>query len=88
MSEEQKLIMDATAKMTVNQLRDILRYIKFVQYESENIDKAPEHLVIKDDEDFVQKIKEGMEDTEEISFEDVIEKMERKIMMQRGDNIE
>ena len=82
MSEEQRMIIDATTHMQKSQLREILSFIRYIQFKSENIDEAPEDLIIKDDEDFIEKIKDGMEDTEEIPFEEVMDKMNKKIESQ------
>lgn len=84
MSEEQRMIIDATANMSLNQLKEILSYIRYLQFKSKDVAEAPDDLIIKNDEDFIQKIKEGMEDQEELSFEEVKEKMRKKILLQSG----
>ena len=50
MSEEQRMIIDATANMPVNQLREILTYIRYIQYKSMKTD-VPERLIVKDEEE-------------------------------------
>ena len=84
MSEEQKMIIEATSNMSKNKLREILSFIRYIQYRSDDFDEAPDELIIKNDEDFLEKIKEGMEESKEISFEEAMSRMERKIMPQRG----
>ena len=84
MSEEQKMIIEATSNMSKNKLREILSFIRYIQYRSDDFDEAPDELIIKSDKDFVEKIKDGMEESKEISFEEAMARMERKIMPQRG----
>ena len=61
MSEEQKMIIDATANMPVNQLREILTYIRYIQYKSMKTD-VPERLIVKDEEELAKKLQKGIDD--------------------------
>lgn len=78
MSEQQKLLMDTAIKLPDDVIEKILEYIVSLGYDI-NVLKAPEHLIIKDKADLIEKLEEGINDTEEISFEDVVEIMDKKI---------
>ena len=78
MSDQQKLLVNTAINLPDNIIEKVLEYIVFLGYDV-NVLKAPGHLIIKDKDDLVKKLEEGMSDTEEISFEDVIKIMDEKI---------
>ena len=78
MSEQQKLLVNTAINLPDDAIERILEYIVSLGYDI-NVLKAPEHLIIKDKDDLIKKLEEGMNDTEEISFEDVMKIMDEKI---------
>ncbi|MCI9274644.1 MAG: hypothetical protein HFJ24_00955 [Clostridia bacterium] len=76
--QKQKLIetIEELPEELANKVIDYMEYIKFMYV----IDKAPRDIVIKDKNDLIRKLEEGMEDTDsgkvcsiEEAFEEVTE---------------
>lgn len=84
MSEQLKMLINTAEGMTDKQIKEVVSFAKYIKYKAEDIEDGPEELIVKDDEDFIQKIKDGMEDSEEMTFEEAAKRMDEKIMLQRG----
>ena len=78
MSNQQKLLLNTVINLPDDAIEKILEYIVSLGY-NVNVLEAPEHLVIKNKDDLIKKLEEGMSDTEEISFEEVVKIMDEKI---------
>ena len=78
MSNQQKLLLNTVINLPDDAIEKILEYIVSLGY-NVNVLEAPEHLIIKNKDDLIKKLEEGMSDTEEISFEDVVKIMDEKI---------
>ncbi len=77
MSEEQRMIIDATANMSTNQLREILTFIQYIQFKSKKVE-VPERLVINSEEDLIKKIDGSYENMDKaISLEDAVAEIEK-----------
>ena len=78
MSEQQKLLVDTAIKLPDDAIKKILDYIVSLGFNLAEID-APEHLIIKDKKELIEKLEEGMNDPDEISFEEFANRMDKKI---------
>lgn len=78
MSEQQKLLVDTAIKLPDDAIKKILDYIVSLGFNLDESD-APEHLIIKDKKDLIKKLEEGMNDPDEISFEEFTNRMDKKI---------
>ena len=78
MSNQQKLLLNTMINLPDDAIEKILEYIVSLGY-NVNVLEAPEHLIIKNKDDLIKKLEEGISDTEEISFEDVVKIMDEKI---------
>ena len=77
MSEEQKMIMLATTNMGKKQLREILSFIEYIQFKSENVE-APKELIPNNKEDLEKMLEEADKDIENgdvYSFDEVATEM-------------
>lgn len=77
-SEKQKLLrsIENLPEELASQLLDYMEYIKFMYV----VDKVPDDLVIKDNQDLIQKIEKGIESTEKgevYSLEEVFEEVQK-----------
>lgn len=77
-SEKQKLLksIESLPEELASQLLDYMEYIKFMYF----VDKVPGDLVIKDNQDLIQKIEKGIESTEKgevYSLEEVFEEVQK-----------
>jgi len=73
MSEEQKMIMLATTNMGKKQLQEILSFIEYIQFKSENVE-APKELIPNNKEDLEKMLEEADKDIENgdvYSFDEV-----------------
>lgn len=76
MSEIQREIYNAIIDLPENMWQQALEYLTQLKDE---INAAPEHLIIRSKEDLAKKLEEGLNDNGELSFEEVISKMNEVI---------
>lgn len=73
MSERQRELYNTILELPEDLYGKIMDYIEYLKFSTEDMG-APEELIIKDKEDLIKKLSEGIEDTEKgnlIDFEDV-----------------
>ena len=73
MSERQRELYNTILELPEDLYDKIMDYIEYLKSSTEDMG-APEELIIKDKEDLIKKLSEGIEDTEKgnlIDFEDV-----------------
>ena len=75
MSEKQREIYNAIIDLPEDTWQQVLLYIEQVKYNSVKND-APEDLIIKDEEDLVNKLNEGMKDTKGMSLEEAVSRLD------------
>ena len=73
MSERQRELYNTILELPEDLYDKIMDYIEYLKFSTEDIG-GPEELIIKDKEDLIKKLSEGIEDTEKgnlVDFEDV-----------------
>ena len=74
MSEKQREIYNTIIELPEELYGKILEYLEFLKF-STIVDKAPKDLIIKDKEDLINKLSEGIKETENgnvVPFEEVL----------------
>lgn len=81
MSEKQREIYDMIIELPEELYGKILDYLDYLKFTT-IVDKAPEELIIKDKEDLINKLAEGIKDTDAgnvVSLEEAIAEIEQTL---------
>ena len=87
MSEKQREIYNAIIDLPEDTWQQVLLYIEQVKYNSAKND-APEDLIIKDEDDLVNKLNEGMKDTKGMSLEEAVSRLDKIFAKWGGASLE
>ncbi len=87
MSEKQLELYNTISKLPDSLYDKVMDYIKYLEFSFEDIG-APEELKIKSKEDLIEKLAEGIKDTDKenwVDFDDVFDEVD-KILLPKWDN--